>query len=294
VLARWESRRDVPPTAPPPSPAGRFSRIAMLSPRWWDEESSDEDDYWYGGAASAAAAAVGDGAGAGAVGGGRGVSVWEARQALWAAAEEGDVAGIAAALATGLVNVHGLDLAYDDEEDHATPLVVAAAQGHLAAFRALVAAGADPTIVCDGESVVAKAVHSGNAALVREAMAAREAVAPSLPPLHAAALIEDDGAAMRAVLAGLPKAMAARSKLLNAKAAREDRVGTALHFAAWCGNAGAVAALLEAGAGVEVVDDAGRTPLLVASTGGNAACVAALVAGGAAVDAADKEHVTPL
>jgi ankyrin repeat protein len=193
-----------------------------------------------------------------------------ANQRLRAAAKAGDVAAIGAALRGG-ADVHSVD------KGGYTALLHAATGGHLDAFRTLLASGADVRALLDGKSVVRLAIYGGNAQLVREAVAAREAVAPLLPPLHRAAAVDDNGATVRAVLAAAADA-SARATLLAARCDDSDRGGTALHIAAACGNAGAVAALLEAGAGEEEVDALGDTPLHVASMCGNVDVEAALSA----------------
>jgi ankyrin repeat protein len=97
---------------------------------------------------------------------------------------------------------------------------------------------------------------------------------------------------VRAVLASLGDEVA-RLVALNVKAALIDGGMTALHVAAVCGNSGAVAALLEAGAAVNVASsDEGLsgTALHRAST---VEVVQALLKGGAAVNDASN-GVTPL
>jgi ankyrin repeat protein len=282
-----------PPPPPPSSPLPRrFHRINMSTPneKLWAAAAVGDVD-------GRAAAAGGAGVGAG---GGSEMSLAEARAALRLAAEAGDVAGITAALATGVVDADGIARdGYDGDDEilgieGPNPLWLAAASFHLPAFRMLLAAGADPTVVHFNKSVVLLAVSGDNAALVREAIAAREAAAPSLSLLHAAAALDDDGAGVRAALARLPQSMAVHIEQMNAKATEDDGGGTALHVAAACGNAGAVVALLEAGAAVEVVDAAGTTPLLIASRYGHVEAIKVLLAGGAAVNQTDSDGCTPL
>jgi len=207
------------------------------------------------------------------------------------AAEKGDVAEIEAALRGGAaVNAVGHA---DSTDDVFTPLLWAAQGGHVAAFRALLAAGADPTAVCDGKSVVRLAIFGGNVQLIREAVAAREAVATSLPPLHVAATADDDGAAVRAVLDAATD-VAARLALVTATCSEADRGGTALHIAAACGHMGAVRALLAARADVHGKDVVDSRTLHIASWNGHADAIKALLAGGADVNQATEDGATPL
>jgi ankyrin repeat protein len=220
-----------------------------------------------------------------------GMSVAAAQEALLCGAQADDVARIALALA--VPDMHVDELCRNDDGPEWTALVWAACNGNLAAFRMLLAAGADPAVVFNGWSVVGFAVGTTNAALIREAVAAREAVTPRLPPLHVAACADDDGSAVAAVLAGVASAEE-QATLVNAVASAEDRGGSALHMAAATGNAGAVAALAKAGGDLEAADSEERTPLMTAVRPGHADAVRALLAAGASADGERRRGARPL
>jgi ankyrin repeat protein len=221
-----------------------------------------------------------------------GMSVAAAQEALWRGAEAGDVARIAAAVGVAGVDVNAVG--GDEADMRFTSLGWAALKGHLAEFRALLAAGADPAIVHDGKSVVRLALFTGNPTLIREAVAAREAMTPRLPPLHVAACADDDGSAVAAVLAGAASAEE-RAALVSAVADVEDRSGSALHIAAACGNAGAVAALVAAGAPTLIASANGFTPLHDAAGGGHVDAIRALLrAPDSNTDAPLPDGSTPL
>jgi len=213
-----------------------------------------------------------------------------ANEELLSASALGDVAGIGAALAGGAdVNVVG---GADDAEQEYSPLLWSAYRGHLAAFRALLAAGANPVAVCSGVSVVQLALYGGKPQVIREAVAARERVVSVLPRLHVAAVADDDGAAVRAVLARTDAG--ARAAVVGHTCRLVDRGGTALHMAAACGNVGAVQALLRAGADSNRRDGQRLTALHTAAQTGHTGTISELLAGGAAVDVVDDEGATPL
>jgi ankyrin repeat protein len=202
----------------------------------------------------------------------------EARRALERAIEADDAAAVAAAIASG-ASVNG--------DEKWRPPHHAAMHGKLAAFRALLAAGADPALAW-GLSIVYASLEGGNAALIREAIAVREAVAPQLPPLHVAAAADDDGAAVAAVLASGGAGGA------NAVASDADGRVTAMHVAAACGNVGAIRALAAAGGRVDVADASGRQPVHVAAEWGHVDVLRALAGLGGRVDAADRRAQQPM
>jgi len=205
----------------------------------------------------------------------------EYRYTLWWASvsdNSDDIVALEAALRVEGVSVnattHGVP----------APLLRSAERGCLAAFRALLAAGADAAALHEGQSVVALAMMGGNAAVIREAVAVAEAAAPLLSPLHLAACAEDGGEAVAAALSGAATAEE-RGGLVAATAPERHGGGTALHFASACGNVGAVMALLAAGSAVVVhtVATDGATPLMVAAAGGHVEVVKRLRAAGARV-----------
>jgi ankyrin repeat protein len=219
------------------------------------------------------------------------MAVREAREMLREAVCAGELGRIAQALAVPDMYVD--ELCRNDDGEEWTALGWATTCGNLDAFRMLLAAGANAGWVGEDKSVVGIAVGTPNAALIREAVAAREAVAPHLPPLHVAACADDDGSAVAAVLAGAASAEE-RAALVNAVASAEDRGGSALHMAAACGNAGAVAALAAAGGDLEAADSEERIPLMMAIVAGHAGGVRALLAAGASANGERRRGARPL
>jgi uncharacterized protein len=204
----------------------------------------------------------------------------EARRAMERAIDVDDAAAVAAAIASG-ASLNG-DNAYWE------PLHHAARTGKLAAFRALLAAGADAAVLQFRRSVVYAALEGGNGALICEAIAAREAVAPRLPLLHVAAAAGDDGAAVAAVLAsGSPGDV-------NAAAGQADGSVSAMHVAAAGGNVGAIRALSAAGGRFDAADWRGRRPLHIAAASGNEHAICALVELGGGVGASDRSGRQPM
>jgi ankyrin repeat protein len=202
----------------------------------------------------------------------------EARRALERAIEADDAAAVAAVIASG-TSVGG-DVSWQ-------PLHHAAKRGNLAAFRALLAAGAEVATLLFGRSIVHAALWGCNAALIREAIAAREAVAPQLPPLHVAA-VTDDVAAVAAVLAS------GGAGDVNAVAGEADGGVTAMNVAAVSGNVAAIRALAAAGGRVDATDGRGRQPLHFAASGGHVETIRALVELGCHVYAADGIRQQPI
>jgi ankyrin repeat protein len=202
-----------------------------------------------------------------------------AQRALERAIEADDGAAVAAAIVSGAsMNAY---LSW-------RPLHRAATHGKLAAFRALLAGGADPVALLFRHSIVHAALEGGHAALIREAIAAREAVAPRLPPLHVAAAADDDGAAVAAVLAS------GGAGGVNAEAGDADGGVTAIHVAASCGNVGAIRALAAAGGRVDAADGSGRQPMHVAASGEDVDAIRALAGLGGRVDATDRSGRQPM
>jgi ankyrin repeat protein len=193
----------------------------------------------------------------------------EARRSWERAIEADDEAAVAAAIASG-ARVNG--------DDRGRPLHYAAERGKLAAFRALLAAGADAAATDSGRSIVYAALLGGHAALLREAISAREAVAPQLPPLHVAAAADDDGAAVVAML------VSGEAGDVNAEAGRADFGVTAMHVAALCGNVGAIRAVAAAGGRVDMHCGDGGQPVHFAARGGQISTFHVLLQLGSDVD----------
>ena len=85
----------------------------------------------------------------------------EGRAALWRASGAGDVAKVKAELARGA----GVNKA--DTEFGATPLYIAAFNGHVDALKALLVAGADKTCKFQGFTALDAARSNGHAAIVK-------------------------------------------------------------------------------------------------------------------------------
>jgi ankyrin repeat protein len=137
-----------------------------------------------------------------------------------------------------------------------TPLYVAAMQGHVAAMRALVRAGADPDLLSEGEGEGA--------------------------PLCGVALWGYVGRIRELLRLGA-----------NPDVREEDGV-TPLLYAAQLGRERAVRVLLDAGANPNATDDYGATPLMRASSRGSVACVQILLAAGADPQRRDSRGQTAL
>jgi len=123
--------------------------------------------------------------------------------------------------------------------------------------------------------------------LIREALAAREAVSSC----HRSTLLLPR--MTTAQLCGLcsPRPAGRLSSLQWCPlSSDQDGRNTAFHIAAVCGNAGAVTALLTAGAEVDVVDAGGCRPLWLASQDGRTDVVNVLLAAGAAVSLTNSEN----
>jgi uncharacterized protein len=155
----------------------------------------------------------------------------------------------------------------------------------------------DPTLAAVetfSESVVRAAMGSGDAAMIRAAVRAREGQCRRLPPLHAAALEDDDGGAVVRALGALPDADA-RGAATMEPCAYSDGGYTPVQCAAAVGNVGAVLAMLSVGGqACAAADVAYTTPLVLASAGGHVAVMQALIAAGAPVVASSGSFDTPL
>ena len=169
------------------------------------------------------------------------------------------------------------------------PLVRAAAEGDLAAVRALLAEGADPNGV-DGDTgltALSQAVSRGSLEMVNALLGA--GADPNLK-----------GGGKRAALSWLPDGDAAAGiarALLSAGAkldAKDEDGNTALMFAAAHDSTAALKALLDAGAKVDARNEDGRTALSLAAADGNLESVRLLVVAGADLNRRDKEGRTAL
>ena len=69
---------------------------------------------------------------------------------------------------------------------------------------------------------------------------------------------------------------------------------TALWLACLQGSVDSLAVLLQAGAGLEIPNDGGETPLLIAALQGNTECIELLCAAGANIETVDNERKTPM
>jgi ankyrin repeat protein len=205
---------------------------------------------------------------------------------LKAAIAADDAAGVAAAVAAG-ASVNG-DASW-------RPLCAAAEGGKAAAFAALRTAGADATQLQGGKSVLRFAVFGGNADVIRAAAAMRADVADAgVTPVHVAACAaEDDATLVEAALLCAEGGEGERRAAVNAVTSEADRGLAPLHLAAAVGNVAVVAALVDAGAGVEG-DVVGCSPLHIAAMCGNIEAVKELASNGGDVNARDSQDWTPL
>lgn len=184
-------------------------------------------------------------------------------------------------------------------------LVRAAEEGDLARVRAALAAGAEVDGLEPEEGVTAlhRAVDMGHEEIVRALLAAGAGVDRSEPLNGATPLMF----AVRAqetergeTTAPIEARWAVAETLLAAGArldARNRWGGTALQWAADAGNLRMVERLIARGAGVDLGDDAGLTPLMVAANYEGEpylAMVRALLAAKAKVDARDEAGATAL
>ena len=172
-------------------------------------------------------------------------------------------------------------------QEGGTPLHDAAANGHTAKVKELVAAGASLEARDDKRLTplhwAARNGHAAAATALAEAGASLEARGDETQtPLHWAAAMGHSDAVRALVAAGAPLELPG------------DGVGTPLHWAAVKGHAEAVEILAAAGASLAAQGDSDQTPLHWAVAMGHTEAVKALVAAGAPLDALDAGTRTPL
>ncbi len=162
-----------------------------------------------------------------------------------------------------------------------TALLFAAAQGHVAAVRALIAGGADDQVDSDGDTALIFAARNGNTALV-ELLLEVGADKHHKNADGDTALIEATWKGDAGTVRELLKAGA------NPDQNNEDRM-TALMFAARNGHLEIVRMLVQAGAELDQTDSDGTTALMFAAAQGHRKIVTLLLAEGADPDRQDLE-----
>lgn len=206
-----------------------------------------------------------------------------------------------------------------------TPLVLAATAGNAGVVQALLDAGADPrTAKATGTTPLMLAAAGGSAGAVRALLAAgadvnaREGQNGQTAAMFAAA---ENRAEVITVLAAAGADLNVRSRVVSlAGKARYDDDGnlikpptpeqisrtgrgplssmgglTAIHYAARQGHMAAVMALVEAGAGVNLVSGSdGTSPMLIATANGHFDVARYLLDHGADPDLADESGLAPL
>ena len=226
--------------------------------------------------------------------------------ALHWAARAGDDALVAMLLAAGADATKTTRLGV-------TPLALAAAGANAATIEALIRAGADARAVsAEGETALMTAARSGNLVASRALLAhgadpnAAESWQGQTALMWAASANQPE--IVKALLeAGAKPDVAAKSFPGQPRLPRGDGVAiqsahsnfpkgglTALHFAAREGALGAVRALADGGAKLDVVDPDGITPLYLAIINGHFDVAAVLVDKGADVRKGDRAGRTPL
>ena len=158
------------------------------------------------------------------------------------------------------------------ESNCTTALHVAADRGHPAVALILLEAGADVNKVDGaGRTPLAAALRSSE--------------------IGAARVLEEAGGNVSVPAARLPSAGGAEGVYVDDS---DEPDATALLGAAWAGDAEAVQALLDAGAGPDVKDLERRTPLHVAAGNGSLDVARVLLAAGADINVEDRARWTPL
>ena len=173
-----------------------------------------------------------------------------------------------------------------DEENGATPLMFAAAGGHVEVMEQLIAFGADPNALSGHKApVITYAIehsqHEAALVLLAGGVDVNEPWFGGTTPLLAASYRGDYE------MMGL---------LLDAGAdpgARYPNGVCALSSAAASGSVESVRLLLDLDLDIESKNDHGSTPLMFAAIGGHADVIALLIEAGAVVDAAREHGDTP-
>ena len=237
------------------------------------------------------------------------------RGALHRAARDADFAGLPP---RGRRTRRKLDV---QDSVGATPLMLAAQNGHADVVEILLELGASANILDEEErTALHHAAKNGEGAVVNALLDAGAPVAAvdayGQTPLHAAAEAAYEDAARLLLAAGAvpdtpdhifdstPLHLAVRRNrtgmaqlLIESGAdidARNEGGRSALHVAAGYGHIETVKALLAAGADANQRDGEGETPLHRPAYFQHLDCIAALVEGGADVNAADENGDTPL
>jgi ankyrin repeat protein len=207
-----------------------------------------------------------------------------------------------------------------DPENGATPLMFAAAGGHLEVMEMLLGYGADPSArSVHGAPPLSYAImyeeHDAAALLLAAGSGVNDSWFEGTTPLLAAShrgdvammgLFIDAGADLSARYASGVCALSAAASSGNPDAVRlllelgfdvetvNRRGSSALMFAAINGHPGVIRVLLEAGAAVDAARENGETPLLRAAASGCRECVEILLNSGAAVDARSENGANAL
>lgn len=190
----------------------------------------------------------------------------------------------------------------------ATPLIVAAGEGHLACVEILIEAGAQLDGLDErGQAAIEHARARGHAQIVARLEEAGAQAEPDVPASQRLLLAAESGdlAALEAVLG--------EDVDIETKETRDVQLGrTPLMLAAAGGHTRLVDALLQAGADPNRTDDhgeespqrpgafwmrddsRGRTPLHLAAEGGHVLVIERLLAAGADPSLADRQKETPL
>jgi len=160
------------------------------------------------------------------------------------------------------------------------PLIEACDDGNIAAVRALMALGVDELERDEcGETALHMCAQWG-----RTACAAALLARSARSAFELASAASDDGSTpvMEAVRGGHRSTLTLLLLAAPEAAHCQDEDGqTALHIAAWLGDAHAIERLLVAGARINTMTGSGDTPLHIAAFAGHAEAVQALLKGGA-------------
>ena len=195
---------------------------------------------------------------------------------LHLAAAAGDAKAVAALIE------HGADVDGREERAGQTPLIFAAAQDRVEAIRALLAGGADPALTTTVVDMVEleESLRGGEQDRVRQQINAQLAA-------RAAQEQKEEGEEEEKP-AEAPKPLSMGQQV--------GHMGgmTALLHAARQGHAGAVEALLDAGADIDQVSADGTTPIFIAALNGHFDMVLALLDRGADPNLANHANGTPL